>query len=277
MQEITHNIYIDHNAIGLVTGVIRTPEGSILVDPPVRMDDVRSWRGATAKMIMGDAKFLVLLDTNFDRILTSKGCDCALISQMNPPAPTKSRQSPQRPPEDAQAASDGTDATSSTPRWNNPEIWFSDTMNLHLASVSVQLEHHFGANSAGIWVHIPKEKVIFVGDTVLVDQPPFLAYANLPLWLEELDLLASRAFRGYQIISSRSGLVTQAQVQEMARKLVAIQDLLSPLVRKKTTLEEYLALIPEIMNLFQVSPLDQELYLNRLQWDLTTWFETNIK
>ena len=158
-----------------------------------------------------------------------------------------------------------------------PEIIFDKQLSLHLDGLQIDLEHHPGSNYAGVWVTIPEHKIIFIGDTVVVDQPPFLAYANLPLWLEELDLLASRAFRGYQIISSRSGLVTQAQVQEMARKLVAIQDLLSPLVRKKTTLEEYLALIPEIMNLYQVSPLDQELYLNRLQWGLTTWFETNIK
>ena len=36
---------------------------------------------------------------------------------------------------------------------------------------------------------LPEEKVIFIGDTVVKGQPPYLASADLPAWLETLNTL----------------------------------------------------------------------------------------
>ncbi|NJN79807.1 MAG: MBL fold metallo-hydrolase [Anaerolineales bacterium] len=60
-----------------------------------------------------------------------------------------------------------------------PEISFSDLMSLHWGDTPVLFEHHPGPSSGSIWVHLPEEKILFVGDTVLKNQPPFLAGSNL--------------------------------------------------------------------------------------------------
>ena len=46
--------------------------GSVLIDSPNRQDEMRSWRGGTARLITGEPRFLVHLDTNYDRLLSIK-------------------------------------------------------------------------------------------------------------------------------------------------------------------------------------------------------------
>jgi len=50
------------------------------------------------------------------------------------------------------------------------------------------LEQHPGPSSGAIWVTVPDDKVVFLGDAVLKNQPPFIAHADLPAWIEALEL-----------------------------------------------------------------------------------------
>ncbi len=40
----------------MVTGIIRTEEGTVLVNSPLRQDEVKSWRSSTARLVTGNAK-----------------------------------------------------------------------------------------------------------------------------------------------------------------------------------------------------------------------------
>jgi hypothetical protein len=278
MQEIAPNIFIDHNALGLVTGVVRTDAGSVLVDSPSRHDDARSWRSGTAKLVMGEPKFLISLDTNYDRILSAKGTECVIITHANTITLPKVKSSQGKTQDDGQSEADSHDQQSNNPiRWNPPEIVFESTMSLHLGGVQFELEHHAGSNMAGVWVILPLQKVIFVGDSVVVDQPPFLAYADLELWQEDLKLLASRTYKGYQIVSSRSGVVGAEQVKEMTQLIAAVVSQMQPLVEKRADLEAYYQIIPKLMNRINCPPNTEEVYFNRLRWGITTWYEQHQK
>jgi glyoxylase-like metal-dependent hydrolase (beta-lactamase superfamily II) len=79
-------------------------------------------------------------------------------------------------------------------------------MSLHWGGPEIVLEHHPGSYAGSIWVIIPSEQVVFVGDTVVPDQPPFLANAELNDWINSLELLAT-SYRDYIIISGRGGPV----------------------------------------------------------------------
>ncbi|MBK7338598.1 MAG: hypothetical protein IPJ00_21800 [Saprospirales bacterium] len=60
-------------------------------------------------------------------------------------------------------------------RWAPPEISFLDQMSLHWGTSPVLLESHAGPSNGSIWVRMPVKKVVFVGDMVVKNQPPFLA------------------------------------------------------------------------------------------------------
>ena len=120
---------------------------------------------------------------------------------------------------------------------------------------------------------MPQEKVIFVGDSVMVNQPPFLAYSNPAAWVMDMKILASRAYKGYQIVSSRAGLITQDEVRAMGRTMTFIQNSIAALKEKNADLDTYLELIPRILKRIEYSPAESELFFNRLRWGLTTYFE----
>jgi len=240
MQELTPTVSIQQNALGLYTGIIQTKDGTILIDSPYRTDEPKNWGSRTGK---SEAIFLVLLDTQYDRTLSAKGDSHEMIG--------------------------------STSRPFSPEISFDENMNLFFGGSDVLLEHHPGSNVAGIWAILPKEKVIFVGDSVMVNQPPFLAYSNPAAWAADMKLLASRAYKGYQIVSSRAGLVTQEQVRTMGKLMAFIENSIATLKEKNADLDTYLELIPRILKRIEYSPAEGELFFNRLRWGLTTYFELN--
>ncbi|MFZ3151535.1 MAG: hypothetical protein WA116_07615 [Anaerolineaceae bacterium] len=277
MQEIAPNIYIENNSLGLVTGVIRTEEGSILVDSPIRLDEQKSWRSGTARLILGEPRFLITLDTNYDRLLSAKGSDSVIIAQSNCFGQSRARSATTKGQEDLLGYSESVDVMNGGTRWFPPEISFQEDLSLFFGTSEINLEHHSGANNAGIWVILPKEKVIFVGDSVLVDQPPFLAYSDLDAWIEDLKQLGTKPFKGFQIISARSGLVNHEQVKAMERLITSIKHLLDPLMEENASLETVLGSIPKIMKRFEVSQSTSELYYNRLRWGMTTYYEQNVR
>lgn len=233
MQELTPIVSIQQNALGLYTGIIQTKDGNILIDSPHRTEDHKAWTNRTAK---SDAIFLVLLDTQYDRTLSAKGCDCIIVSQSDYLLPARPRQQAVKLQEELLGSGDGHEQIGSSSRPYSPEISFDQNMNLFFGGTEIYLEHHPGSNMAGIWATLPKEKVIFVGDSVMVNQPPFLAYCNPAAWAADMKLLASRAYKGYQIVSSRVGLVTQEQVRSMGKLMGFIQSSIATLKEKNADL-----------------------------------------
>lgn len=273
MQEIAPNIFIDNNSLGLVTGIIRTEKGTVLVDPPLRHDEVKSWRSGTARLVTGDARYLICLDTNYDRLVSSKGTECTTIMQENFMAASKQRPTSSRMSEDTYLHAESHDLLGGSNRWMPPEIVYSKDLQLYMDDLEIRLEHHAGSNHAATWVILPKAKIVFVGDAVLTDQAPFLAYADLGAWHEDLKLLASRTYKGYQIVSARSGLVDQDQVRAMSKLIGFIQGLLEPLYEKDADLEAYYDVIPRILRKFELNGSQHEISFNRLRWGITTYYE----
>jgi hypothetical protein len=275
MQEIAPNVFIEHNSLGLITGVIRGNSGSVLIDSPSRQDEMRSWRSGTARLITGEPRFLVHLDTNYDRLLSIKGTDYVIVTHINSLMPEKTKPSGSKTTDESTWVSEGHEALVSPFRLLPPEIVFNQSLSLFLDDTEIFLEHHPGSNFAGIWAELPGKKVVFVGDTVLPEQPPFLAYCDLERWRADLDILSDKKYRNYLIVSSRSGIVDQGGVQKMNEHICAIQALLEPLMTNGASLEEVLVVVPEIMQRYDTDANHLDMYFNRLRWGLTTYYELN--
>ena len=78
------------------------------------------------------------------------------------------------------------------------------TPPIRLIEPEIWIEHHPGPAPGAIWVEIPSKKIVFVGDAVVEHQPPFLADADLPAWIETLSVLRIPKYRDYTIVSGRS-------------------------------------------------------------------------
>lgn len=277
MQEIADNVFIVHNSLGLVAGIIQNEHGVVLIDCPSRHDEANSWREFAARASVGKPRYMVVMDTNYDRVLSIRGSESILVAHADTIAPIRSRLASLKIADET-----GSHETHETPgssnRMQTPELHFDQKMSLHLDRLSIDLEHHPGSNIAGLWAIIPERKVVFVGDSVLIDQPPFLAYSNLDRWEQDLKELASKRFKDYQIVSARSGLVDKEQVKTMAKHISFINKTFEKLCAAKAPLEEWYAKIPVIIDrMSKIDLFNSELFYNRLHWGITTYYEINCR
>lgn len=277
MQEIADNVFIEQNSLGLYAGIIHNEAGTILIDSPIRTDGAGTWRGATARLVTGRPRYMVVLDTNYDRFLSIKGNDTTIVAHSETTTPLRARYASVKTVEEAYQH-EGNEAHSGSIRMQAPEINFDGELGLHLGDLQIQLEHHPGSNLAGIWAIIPERKVVFVGDSVLVDEPPFLAYANLERWEQDLKELGSKRFKDYQIVSARNGLVNKDQVKTMAGHIAYIAKAFEKLAEAKAPVDEWYARIPAISGkIIELNLFNSDLFYNRLHWGITTYYELNCR
>jgi cyclase len=272
MDAIAKNVYIEDRYLGVTLGVITQPRGLIQIDAPPAPEDGRSWRASLMGMGNGPERVLINLDAHPDRTLGVRAMDSTVIAHERTAIAFRNR------PNTFKAQGDETGSNweaipgLGSVRWAPPEISFMDTMTLHWGSEPIILQSHTGPTPGAIWVVLPEEKVVFVGDAVLKGQPPFLAYSDLPAWLEALDILQGPDFKGYTIVSGRGGVVTQQVVKTQADFLKKLLDKIEKLGGKKAPPDATDKLADTMLKEFRAPAARQKQFLHRLRHGLGQYY-----
>ena len=279
MDSISKQVFVEEQYPGVTLGVISNAQGVILIDAPPSPEDGRSWRAALMGLGSGPERILINLDSHPDRTVGVRAMDCSVIAH------EKAAQVFRNRPNIFKAQGDDTGADwESIPgltgiRWVSPEISFTHTMTLHWDNTPILLESHPGPHQGAIWVVLPEDKVIFVGDAVLKNQPPFLAQANLPAWLETLALLQSKAYSDFTVISGRDGVVSAAVIKNQVDFLKDVHKRLEKLSQKKQKPDMTESLIQPLLSNFKVAAARQKQFSHRLRYGLrhyyTRHYQTN--
>jgi len=271
MQEIHKAIYYETAYAGVTLGALTLSHGTILIDAPLRVEDARLWRGAVQALSANANRLLVNLDTHPDRTLGARAMECPVVSHQKVAQAFRSRPSVFK----GQNADSGSEWEAQNDavgtRWAIPDITFTHHLHLHWGPPSVFLEYHPGPATGAIWAIVPAAKIVFVGDAVLVNQPPFLAGADIPAWLEGLALLL-KDYRDFQIISGRGGLVTVEAVQFQKNLLTNILRGLDKLARRKAAPEETETLVPSLLSELGFTSHTEEQYMLRLRHGLYQYY-----
>ncbi len=273
MQAIAKDIYIEDAYPGVTLGVISLTHGLLQIDAPPSPEDARAWRAALLSLGGGSERLLVNLDAHPDRTLGARAMDCTIIAQEKTAQVFRSRPNTFK----AQGEDTGADWESipglGNVRWIMPEITFSHQMGLHWdENAPIELEHHPGPSVGATWVILPEEKVIFVGDAVLRNQPPFLAGADMPAWLDTLKLLLSSEYRGWLVVSSRGGLVNADAIRAQRDFLEQVLNKLEKIAQKKSSPDAVENLITPLLNSFKVPANRHQKYAQRLRYGLTHYY-----
>jgi len=267
MRQIQRGIFFEDSYLGVTLGGLVFSHGTIMIDAPLRIEDARSWRSMLLNQRGGSNRLLVNLDAHPDRTLGARSLECAVVTHQKAANVFRSRSSIFKGQNMEMGAvwEDYEDAIGL--RWANPDITFSDAMSLHWGGPEVLLEYHPGPSIGAIWAIIPEEKVVFIGDAVVLDQPPFLAEAEIPAWLETLDHLLD-GYRDYIIINSRNGLVTVEQVQAQLAYLLNAQQLIQEYIETKEQPAAMEELIPQLLDGLNFPNRWREKYQQRLRYGL---------
>lgn len=272
MQQIERGIYYEDSYLGVTLGGLVFSHGTIMIDAPLRADEARSWRSALLNQRGGSNRLLINLDAHPDRTLGARSMECTVVAHQKTAQVFRNRPTifKGQNVETGSIWENYTDAIGV--RWANPDITFTERMSLHWGGPEVIIEHHPGPAVGATWVLIPDAKVAFIGDAVVLDQPPFLANADLGTWLETLDLLRS-TYKNYVIISSRGGPVPIEAVRSQIKYMEKVNKALERLANKNAPPEATESLVASLASDFSSPSIElKEKYAQRLRYGLMQYY-----
>lgn len=273
MEEIANNIYIDRSFPGVVLGVLKLKHGLLMVDTPFRGKDQHSWRAKVNNLGGGVDKLLVMLDTHIDRTLGIHAMEYSVLGHKNAVEILKNRPTTLH----AQDIETGADwepyKLPTSVQWTLPNMTYTDDVYIYWDVEPIKVSHQPGAHWAGSWLIYEAEKVVFVGDSVVLDQPPFLAWSNIDLWLEELAWLGSDSFKGYKIVSGRNGVIRSESIESLMNILSKTKEIVEDLSKKDDLVDEINIAVTDLMDAFDSNQALNDLYKNRLMWGLAHYIQ----
>ena len=186
MQKLTENVYTETEIRGCNPSIVFTDEGAVFID-------TAQWIGPLLKMIefaesKGPVKYLINTEGHIDHIFGNHwfAGKCPVIGQKNLPdmfwtvagdmecyeysVDVLKRQEPEKlhlmPGKEDYIV-------------NKPQITFGDFMSFKLGKHTFDLYHTPGHSDCQVAVHVPEERVVFVGDTV---------FSHCQIWLHSADI-----------------------------------------------------------------------------------------
>ena len=305
MQAIGENIYYEDAFVGVTLGAIIKPRGLILIDAPLRPEDSRIWnekilQEARARWEASDSEnpkehVLIYLDSHPDRtigarILENMGHIPTIIAHQETARGFEERPSVFKGQNPDTGAEWELCEDVQTTRWALPDLIFTHKMQLFWSITEdknsakakndsdeeIILEHHPGPSLGAIWVHVPHQKVLFVGDTVVVNQPPFLESANIPKWLETLEELLASTYEGYVMISGRGNVIKKNDIHTQILILKRIQQWLEQHKNKTPTSTQFEDITSEILSKMEISKDRWSLYTMRMKYGLQYYYNRHF-
>jgi glyoxylase-like metal-dependent hydrolase (beta-lactamase superfamily II) len=272
MQELAPHIFIETAYPGVTLGAINWTHGLILIDSPFRAEDTRSWRSSLLNLGGGVDRLLVNLDAHIDRTLGARNMDCTVVGHEKMAMVFRNRPVTFK----AQGNETGSEWEQhnglGSIRWAAPEITFSDRLLIHWDDRPLVLEYRPGPATGSIWVVLPESRIILLGDAIVADQPPFLISADIPVWLDTLQVLLTPEYRDYLLVSGRGGLLAQQQVRAQIALLEKIYQQVEDLARHNASPEETARLVPGLLSGLRFPPDRAAQYAQRLRYGLYQYF-----
>lgn len=268
MQEIANQIFIEQNTAGVVHAVLKLKRGLLMIDGPCTSEDRQAWQLKLINLGGGVGHLTVLLDPHVDRLMSLPLIDAPFMAQENALEIIRDLPAAARSSEKQTGSDSDPCELPQNNRWSLPDMTYSQKVKLHWDDQPVIVTHQPGAHVAGSWIRYDAEEVIFVGDSVMVQQPPFLAWCQLDRWIEELTWLSSDFFKHYHIVSGRDGLVGQNSLLRMVEFLRAVKTAVTDIRQMENPDDGIAQYLPDLLKYFSFEQEMNEFYQNRLTGEL---------
>jgi glyoxylase-like metal-dependent hydrolase (beta-lactamase superfamily II) len=279
MQQIENGIFYEDAFLGVTVGAMVFSQGSIMIDAPLRPEDTRTWRSALMNQRGGAARLLVSLDAHPDRTLGTRALECPIVAHQKTAQVFRNRPTIFKGQSIETGSAWETYSDAIGMRWASPDMTFTDRMSLFWGGPEVVLDFHPGPTPGSIWTIVPAAKVIFVGDSVVMNQPPFLSQADLGQWIESLNVL-EKEYADYKIISGRGGPASLEDIRKLRGLLGDIGQQMDTLGSKNAAPEATQDLAASLLARFSYPPKLADFYTARIRYGLyqcyTRRFRPNV-
>jgi glyoxylase-like metal-dependent hydrolase (beta-lactamase superfamily II) len=252
MEKIAPTVYIETGYPGVNVGAIATEKGVVCIDAPTRPRDAEDWLEAIHSTIGEPIQYLILTDYQGDRALCGAMFHSCGIAQEETrdvlqtyaarfPAPVLESIA-------LRYGMNRKDMNGATVI--HPQISFCEQSTLQLGSHRIDLIHAPGATPGTLWVLENQDRVLFVGDTLVVGQHPPLAEARTLSWLSALSHLQHIDTEAEIIVPGRGPLPNGQTIEALASFIQTARGEVRALYRAGRPRAETSGLVPDFLDFF---------------------------
>lgn len=275
MQELAPGVFVETDFRRITVGAILTSDGFVLIDVPPYPDEARYWRNTLRTIANRPILAIINTDGHPDRILGNCWYDAPLIvAHEDTITAIKSLPSAFVDNIVATLAYNLVErSTFAGAHVRTPSVGFTRRMQLRFGEHAIPLLAMPGPSDGSVWVHLPDQRILFAGDSVLADQHPFVNSTCTKSWLDNLTLLRRDRFPADRIIAGRGGLVDKSTTEPLSNYLRLARRRVQSIYRAGRPRADTTTLIPELLALFPYVESELESVQRRIKAGLDRIYE----
>lgn len=191
MRQLAQNVYVHTTSTGVNVGAVLTAQGLVYIDAPMMPDEARAWRQNLAQLSGLEPLYLINTDYHGGHAGGDPLLGGTLVAHeaMWKHLTGMSESCRQKILDRWQKDYPGAFAEIKTLAFARPELTFQGRLTLYCDDTTLQLIHVGGHTPATSMVYLPESRILFTGDTLVLDRYPYLGDANTKEWLEALTLI----------------------------------------------------------------------------------------
>lgn len=254
MQEISAGIFVEAGLRRVTVGAVLTDEGWVLIDTPPFPDDAHHWREQLMRTRPSPILFVINTDHHRDRILGNCWFKATVVAHQFTSDAMRSFPSAYLDNAvDSLTTSDDERRSFTGLKLVPPGISFTDRLYLKRGGRTVTLLSMPGPTPGSAWVHFPEERIVFCGDSVVLDTHPSLAHANTKAWLDSLTALRRARFPADIVVPGRGPVTTKEATGPVSEYVRVARRRVYSLFRAGRPRADTSALVPEFMAMFPIT------------------------
>lgn len=217
MQQLDSDVYVETGYEGTNVGCVRTDEGLILIDTPMRFRDARAWRARVTQLTGQEVRYVINTSYHPYHMLSNYFFTPAPViahqtvwDQIESWSGNQRQRILEALREEYAEAMDAHEELKIT----RPRLTFTDRLILHCGERSLRLIHLGGHSPAAIGVYLPEEEIFFSGNVVVNGQHPVMEEAHTGQWLRALTEI--RRLRIKALVPGRGPLCTKEETHRLS-------------------------------------------------------------
>jgi glyoxylase-like metal-dependent hydrolase (beta-lactamase superfamily II) len=270
MQVIGSNILETTGYPGVNVGAIVSDQGIVAVDAPTVPAHALDWFARLRQRTGQPIRYLVLTDYHIDRTLSAHLLETPVVCHEKTEVRLAGYESrfPALLLDTLALRYDVARRDLNGALVVRPQISFGGAMAIQCGQQTVQLVHRPSATSGSIWVLVTDSKVLFSGDSVVVNQHPNLSEAESAPWLAALDSLAANELGSCLIVPGRGPLCESSAAIPIAEFIRCARERVLALYGAGRPRADTTALVTELLGAFPSDSANREWLLRQLKTGL---------
>lgn len=190
LRELAAGVFVETGYEGGNVGVIRTERGGLLIDTPMLPRDARDWREKLYDLDVDEIYAIVNTDYHPEHFIGNAFFMPTRIwgHEQSAKPISKYKTSVLEQLSAAYRESDPVLADEIAQiEIYEPELEVEDRVTLYLGEDQIEILYLDGHTPASLGVYLPKDRILFAGDSIVNNEHPVMADANSLAWIETLE------------------------------------------------------------------------------------------